>query len=162
MAGKIFIHQHTVYFNETNAMGGVAYFSNYIKWQGIVREEYFIKTVPAWREIMQYVIEGKINMITVEEHSHFIRHIFFGDTVTINLQTANIKKCSFDMIFVMVNNASKQIIYEGIQRLAFDDFKGKFIPIPEAMLVSVRDYETKDIKNYRYIRQYLIQDRETL
>ena len=138
---KAFIFEHTVYFNETNAVGGVAYFSNFVKWQGIAREEYFIRTVPSWKEIMQLIASGQLNMITVEEHSHFIQHAFFGDKIIIRLQTTNIKQYSFDMVFIMLNAKNEQIIYEGFQRLAFDNFNGKFVPIPPAMLESVKRYE---------------------
>ncbi len=145
---KAFILEHKVYFNETNAVGGVAYFSNYVKWQGMAREEYFVKTVPDWRMIMQSIASGQLNMITVEEHSHFIQHAFFGDTITIRLFTANIKRYSFDMVFFMFNSEENKLLYEGMQRLAFDDFKGKFMEIPQSMLRSVkeREIDIKDLK----------------
>ena len=142
---KIFILTHKVYFNETNAVGGVTYFSNFVKWQGMAREEYFIKTVPAWRDIMKFITLGQLNMITVEEHSHFTQHAFFGDEIIIHLQTSNIRKYSFDMIFFMFNSSNK-LIYEGLQRLAFDDFKGKFVEIPPPMLDSVRQYQIESSK----------------
>lgn len=138
---KVFVLEHTVYFNETNAVGGVAYFSNFVKWQGMAREEYFIQSVPSWRQIMESISLGQLNMITVEEHSHFIQHAHFGDKIIIRLQTTNIRKYSFDMVFIMLNTEIKQIIYEGFQRLAFDNFKGKFVEIPEPMFLSVKQYE---------------------
>lgn len=144
MPGKIFELKHTVYFNETNAMGGVVYYANYAKWQGMTREDYFIKSVPEWKLIMQEVVNGNVNMITVEEHSHFIRHAFFGDEILIKLQTADIKKFSFIMKFSMFKADANELLYEGWQRLAFDNFKGKFIPIPEPMLKSVLDHSTQE------------------
>ena len=51
MPGKEFIYKHTVYLNETNAMGGVVYFANFVKWQGIVREEFFMKAGNALRSM---------------------------------------------------------------------------------------------------------------
>lgn len=153
MPGKTFICKHTVYFNETNAMGGVAYYSNYVKWQGMAREDYFIKTVPEWKQIMQAVTLGKVNMITVEEHSHFIQHAFFGDEVIIKLQTGDVRKYSFNMTFEMLKTDSDNVIYKGWQKLAFDDFKGKFVPIPDPMLRSVLDYATKEEYD-RYLKRY--------
>lgn len=153
---KVFILEHKIYFNETNAVGGVAYFSNYVKWQGMAREEYFMQSVPAWREIMSFVEQGKLNMVTAEEHSHFIQHAFFGDEIVIRLQTANIKTFSFDMIFIMTNKKTGQLLYEGLQRLAFDDFKGKFIPIPGPMLESVKDHEA-DLSELKFskLKEYV-------
>ncbi len=139
-----FTFEHRVYFNETNAVGGVAYFSNYVKWQGMTREEYFIETVPSWREIMKVIALGQLNMITVQEQSHFVQHAFFGDTILIELQTADIKRFSFDMVFFMTNAETGTLLYEGIQKLAFDNFKGKFIEIPEPMLKSVQAHKVDD------------------
>lgn len=140
MPGKIFEHAHTVYFNETNAMGGVVYYSNYVKWQGITREEFFLKTVPEWKLLMQEVANGRVNMITAEEYSHFIEHAFFGDEIVIRIHAEEIKKFSFKIVFEMTRKGSDKVIYRGWQRLAFDDFKGKFIPIPEPLLRSVLEH----------------------
>ncbi len=150
-----FLVEHTVYFNETNAVGGVVYFSNFVKWQGMVREKYFIDTVPEWRDIMKYIQAGKLNMITVEEHSFFSHHAFFGDKIIIKLQTTNIKKYSFDMIYTMINAETEKLVYEGFQRLTFDDFSGKFIEIPPPMLASVRKYQmTSEFSETSKLRKF--------
>ena len=149
MPGKEFTYKHTVYLNETNAMGGVVYFANYVKWQGMVREEFFMKAFPAWKEVMKLVMSGSANMITVEEHSRFRRHASFGDTVIIKLKTANLKKCSFDLIFNMFRNNEDELIYEGWQRLTFDDYKGNFIPIPEPFRVSILEYQVPEGEHKR-------------
>lgn len=141
LKNRVFTLEHRVYFNETNAVGGVTYFSNYVKWQGMAREEWFVRVVANWREIMKLTAMGELNMITVEEHSHFIQHALFGDEITIQLQMTNIRKFSFDMIFFMFENESKRLLYEGMQRLAFDDFNGKFVPVPPTMLEGVKLYE---------------------
>lgn len=155
VGNKIFIFEHKIYFNETNAVGGVAYFSNYVKWQGMAREEYFVETVTSWPAIVHLVATGQLNMITVEERSHFIQHAFFGDKILIQLQTANIKKYSFDMIFFMTNASDGRLLYEGMQKLAFDDFKGKFVEIPPAMLESVKQHEiSSNVPRFQKLRAY--------
>ena len=146
---KEFVYKHTVHLNETNAMGGVVYFSNFVKYQGIAREEFFMKAFDTWKDVMKLVMSGSANMITVEEHSRFKRHAFFGDTIIIKLQTANLKKCSFDLVFKMYRNSEDELLYEGWQKLTFDDYKGNFIPIPEPFCQSIREYETKDTENKR-------------
>ena len=156
---KCFVLEHTIYFNETNAVGGVAYFSNFVKWQGMAREEYFIRTVPEWRDIIKAISLGQVNMITVEEHSHFIQHAFFGDKLIIKLQTTNIRKFSFDMVFFMIKEGTETIVYEGFQRLAFDNFKGKFIEIPAPMLESVKQYEINpNDLNLSSLKKYFIKN----
>jgi acyl-CoA thioesterase FadM len=146
---KTFKMDHVVYFNETNVVGGVVYFSNFVKWQGVTREEYFIRTVPQWKMILDAINHKEVNMITVEEHSYFLHHAFFGDRIKILLNTCNVRRFSFDMIFNMMNLESNTTIYEGMQRLAFDNFKGKFIEIPRPMLDSIKEYEIdpRDLKD---------------
>lgn len=146
---------HKVFFNETNAVGGVVYFSNYIKWQGIAREEYFVSTVPEWRDIVADVSQGRLNMMTVEEHSYFLNHAFFGDTVEIQLQTINIRSYSFIMLFV-ISNQKHERLYEGMQKLAFDDFQGNYVKIPPPMLKSVRERQYQgDVSEFKKLKLYL-------
>ncbi len=150
MANKIFTFRHSVYFNETNAMGGVVYFANYVKWQGMVREDFFQKAVPNWDLLMQEVVAGRVNMATVEEHSQFLQHCFFGDQITIQIHATEIRKLSFKILFSMTKNGRADLIYTGWQKLAFDDFKGHFIPIPEILLQAVLDYTpTSEIEKYK-------------
>lgn len=156
---QTFKFKHKIYFNETNAVGGVAYFSNFVKWQGMVREEYFVSTVPEWQDIMKEVSSGKVNMITVEEHSHFIQHAYFGDTITIHLRTANLKRFSFDMIFKVYRNSTEDPIYDGWQRLAFDDYQGHFIPIPEPMRKSIANHLMSDDEYDAHKNKYAQRDR---
>lgn len=152
MSDRAFIIRHRIYFNETNAVGGVVYFSNYVKWQGMSREKYFVETCPDWPDIMKQVYEFKLNMITVEEHSYFLQHAFFGDEITIELRTANAKKFSFDMLFLM-KNGRNETVYEGMQKLAFDDFKGKYVNIPESMRRSVDNYATNDFSIFARLKK---------
>lgn len=149
MAGKEFIHKHIVYLNETNAMGGVVYFANFVKWQGMVREDFFMNAFPTWEDVIKLVMAGSVNMITVEEHSKFLRHAFFGDTVVIKVQTANLKKCSFDLVFKMYRIGEDGLIYEGWQRLAFDDYKGNFISIPEPFRLTILEYQVPEGEHKR-------------
>ena len=79
------------------------------------------------------------------------------------LQTANLRKCSFDLIFKVFRNTEDELIYEGWQRLTFDDCKGNFIPIPEPIRQSILDYETSnpDYKK-KTIRREKEKESETL
>lgn len=133
MSDNEFVFKHTVYLNETNAVGGCVYFANYVKWQGFVREAFFVQTFSAWIDIMKEVSQGNINMITVEEHSKFKHHSFFGDTIIIKLHTANVRRCSLDLTFKMYRNSLEELVYEGSQTLTFADKSGEFITIPEPM-----------------------------
>jgi acyl-CoA thioesterase FadM len=156
MSHKVFTHKHTVYFDETNAMGGVVYFANFVKWQGLTREAFFMHAIPNWKDIMNLVANGNAQMITVEEHSHFKRNAGFGDTVIIQLQTSNLRRCSFDLTFKMFRNSEEELIYEGWQRLTFADREGQFIEIPDFIRGFIQAYS---VKNGDYLKKYAHKDK---
>ncbi len=149
MANKVFIYKHQVLLNETNAMGGVVYFSNYVKWQGLVREAFLIETVPEWKFLIQLANEGKLNMVTVEEHSRFIHHSFFGEEIVIRIHATELKKLSFKINFEMTKNNHPELIYTGWQKLSFDDCHGNFKPIPEPLFKSVLEHSpSEEVEKY--------------
>ncbi len=152
--GKIFIYDHLVYLNETNAMGGVVYYSNYSKWQGIVREAFFIRCVPEWQQILSEVLKGNVEMITVEEHSNFIHHAYFGEEIVIKAIARDIQKFNFKISYEMTKKNEQKIIYQGWQKIAFSDNKGRFIPIPEPFLKAALEHASEDeIEQYK--KRYL-------
>jgi acyl-CoA thioesterase FadM len=153
--GKQFIYNHLVYLNETNAMGGVVYYSNYSKWQGIVREAFFIRCVPEWQQILAEVLKGNVGMITVEEYSSFIHHAYFGDEIVIKAVAKDIQKFNFKIAYEMTKEGQQEIIYQGWQKIAFSDNKGKFIPIPEPFLKAALEHASSgEVEQYkaRYLK----------
>ena len=116
----------------------------------MVREEFLIRMVPEWKQVMEASAKGKIDMITAEEHSKFMKHSFFGDEILIKSHVREIKKFSFEIVFEMTKNGSKDHIYEGWHRLAYSDFDGNFVPIPEPVLRAILEYAPQEeIKRYK-------------
>lgn len=68
----------------------------------------------------------------------------------IRIHASEIRKLSFKIIFEMTKNNKTDLIYTGWQKLAFDDCKGNFVPIPDYLLKSVLDYTpAPEIRNYQ-------------
>ena len=150
MPGRTFSVTHRIFFNETNAMGGVVYFSNFVKWQGMVREAFLTQAVPEWPILLEEARQGNVNMITVEEHSTFIDHVYFGDVVKINIHAVELRRMSFKIVFEMTKNGTDKIIYSGWQKLAFQDKKGLLMAVPSALFDAVMEHSPEnEVEEYK-------------
>ena len=161
MPGKVFSVTHRIFFNETNAMGGVVYFSNFVKWQGMVREAFLTQAVPEWPLLIEEARQGNVNMITVEEHSTFIDHVYFGDVIQINIQASDLRRMSFRINFEMTKNSLDRVIYRGWQKLAFQDKKGNLMTVPSALFDAVLEHSPVSEVN-EYKEKYLNNDNHLL
>ncbi len=121
---KIFAFKKVVYIGDTNLEGNV-YFAKYFDWQGMAREELWRKSYP-----LDFLKE-KIVLITVEAHISYKHPLFLYDEVLIFVNTSNVRKTTFDLIFSYINKNNGLIIAEGKQTIGFSDFTGKFLPVPE-------------------------------
>lgn len=127
---KEYFYDHLVLLEETNAMGGVVYFSNFVKWQGMARE-YLLTQHPSFREI----ISGPQEMITHSCSVRFLDHLRFGDTVRIKVFTKEIMPTSFVMIFKYFNQATGKLVAEGEQKVTFaDKTTGQLCRIPKEIM----------------------------
>lgn len=124
---KYFSLEKTIYLKDTNLMGNT-YFTNYIVWQGEVREAY-VMTHPNFAEEMQK--NQYIKMITHSLYHRFVQETTFGDVVQIRMTTREIKHCSFVLVFRYYNKRTEAFLGEGWQRLTFADLRtGGLTTIP--------------------------------
>ncbi|MFN3551074.1 MAG: acyl-CoA thioesterase [Endomicrobiia bacterium] len=124
---KLFAFKKIVYIGDTNLEGNV-YFAKYVDWQGMAREELWRKSYP-----LDFLKE-KIILITVEAHISYKYPLFLYDEVLIFVNTSNIKKTTFDLVFSYVNKNNGKLIAEGTQTIGFSDFNGKFLPVPDSVV----------------------------
>ena len=134
---KAYFYDHLVLLEETNAMGGVVYFSNFVKWQGMARE-YILTRHPSFREI----ISGPAEMITHSCSVRFLDHLRFGDTLRIQVSTKEIMPTSFVMIFEYFNKETGKLVAEGEQKVAFaDKTTGQLCRVPREIIELVKSVE---------------------
>jgi len=87
---RVFKTEITVTLKDTNVFGNV-YFSNYIEYQGVVREKFLLATLP---EIHEMLSKTRIALATIETYHHFLSSVYFGDTLVAELTTSEINGAS--------------------------------------------------------------------
>lgn len=134
-----FIYEKRIFLKETNLMGNT-YFANYVLWEGEAREA-ALMSHPKFREEMAK--NQHIKMITHSVYHRFIQETTFGDHIQIKVNTREIKKCSFVLVFRHYNKETGSILGEGWQRVAFADITtGSFCSIPnflKELALSIRE-----------------------
>lgn len=130
-----FFFKKRIYLLDTNAEGNV-YFVRFFELQGIAREEFFRQNVSDSLAIMQS--GAKIitkNAWMVYEHEC---HLF--DEIGVQVQTASLKAMSLELIFTFTNEATKEIVGRGGEKLAFSDPSGQLVPIPMSIRESAKRF----------------------
>ena len=127
MSTKNFVFEKVVYLGDTNAEGNV-YFAKYFDWQGQAREAFVKDQIPNIVDLMK---SGLI-LITCEAYNNFIKPSFLFDHIDIEINTYNIKKASFVLVFSIKNKISGELLSKGWQKIAFFDGKsGKLFEMPD-------------------------------
>ncbi|MFZ5801994.1 MAG: acyl-CoA thioesterase [Candidatus Omnitrophota bacterium] len=134
-----YVHRHTILLNETNAMGGVVYFSNFVKWQGIVRE-----MVLKERCDYRALFSEPVDMITHSCSVKFLQHLYFGDVVRIEMATDHILPTSFVMFFEYYRDSEGALAATGEQKVTFADrATGVLCRIPGPILEIAKSLKRK-------------------
>ncbi len=134
---KSFALRHTVSLSETNAMGGVVYFSNFVKWQGVARELILQRELD-YKKLMA----ASIDMITHSCSIKFLGHLYFGDVVRFEIQTAKILPMSFVMLFEYFRDDNSKIVATGDQKVTFANSRdGNLCRIPSEIYDLVKRVE---------------------
>lgn len=135
-ADRVFKVEIVVTLKNTNVFGNV-YFSNFIEYQGIVREKFLMATVPDLHKLMA---NRSIRLVTVDTYNRFVSNAYFGDTLVVELTTSEIKAatCRLDIIFK--NKETGALVGEGYQRVCMVSEKGRVMRIPENFLTPLNFY----------------------
>ena len=125
MSKEIFIYNKTVYLGDTNAEGNV-YFANYFRWQGEAREAFYAAHFPL--DIWQ---QTGLKLITCDASVRYKKETVFYNELQIQVQTANIRNMSVELLFTYILKDTSLRVAYGKQRIAFADALGKLITIPQ-------------------------------
>lgn len=128
---KKFCVEKDILIKQTNVLGNT-YFSNYVEWQGEVREKFLLQH-PAATEFLK--LNPHIMMITYSLFHNFIKHTFFGDRVRIELTSRDIAKNSAFLVFNYFNVRTEEKVGSGWQKICFSDASTNSIcAIPQIFL----------------------------
>jgi enediyne core biosynthesis thioesterase len=124
---RVFRTEIFVNLGETNATGNV-YFSNFIKYQGVVRERLLVEHIPQIGKIMQ---ESGIRLVTVDTYHKYKKNGYFGDFIIGELTVKEIKGGQAKIIIRFKRKSDGGLLGEGYQRFCCVDRSGKVMKMPK-------------------------------
>lgn len=114
------------------------YFSNYIEWQGMVRERWFFECIDS------QMLQHKGVFVTRRVHQEFFKEAFPFQEITCRMNTFAIQRCSFGLLFRFYSG--EQLIAEGYQKIAFTNHNKKVVRLPEDILARIHTYSVDDFE----------------
>ena len=85
---RIFTSEIMVTLKDTNVFGNV-YFSNYIEYQGTIREKFLLASVPDLHEMLA---KTQVRLVTIDTYNKFVSNAYFGDVLLLELTTSDREK----------------------------------------------------------------------
>jgi len=134
---RIFSTDIMVTLKDTNVFGNV-YFSNFIEYQGVIREKFLLSSVPDLHKLLS---ETSIKLVTVDTYNRFINSAYFGDILVVELTTSAIKAASCKLNISFKNKTTGKIIGKGYQTFCVVKSNGKVIRIPDELLEPLDFYQ---------------------
>lgn len=125
--GKSFVYDKIVYLPDTNAEGN-AYFARYFDWEGETREAYLKRSIT--KEEYGNLIKTRTRLVTVRASLDYHRPLWLFDEARIGMTTRNIRHASLEMVFTIFNKKTGELVARGFQELAFQNRRGRLIPVP--------------------------------
>ncbi|MCP4114289.1 MAG: hypothetical protein GY737_02595 [Desulfobacteraceae bacterium] len=132
---RVFQTEVTVTLKDTNVFGNV-YFSNYIQYQGVVREKFFLEKVP---ELHELLTANSLRLVTIDTYNKFINNSYFGDILLVELTTSEIAGASCKLNITFKNKETGELVGEGYQRVCIVGATGRVMRIP-AELLDILDF----------------------
>jgi enediyne core biosynthesis thioesterase len=130
-----FKHSIDIYLKDSNAYGNT-YFARYFEWQGVCRERWFHQCISA------DMLQTQGVFITKNAHQDYIRETFSFQTVTCEVNTQDVKQCSFALNFLFFVDGS--LVSKGSQQIVFASHDKRIQRLPEHILEKVRQYELSE------------------
>lgn len=122
-----------IYLKDSNAYGNI-YFARYFEWQGITREAWFSNCVLP----NMFTMEGAF--VTKSAHNDFMREVRPFSKILAKLNTSNIKRGSFELVFSFIDMSTGDYVSRGTQKVAYL-VNNKLTPLPTDVLGKVKQYE---------------------
>ena len=128
---KKFTYEKIVLIKQTNVLGNT-YFTNYIEWEGEVREKFFLSHPGALEFLKSY---PNIIMVTHSLFHRFFANAYFGDRVRVELTTKDILDYSLFVVFRHYKVGPDLLLGEGWQKICFlDQNTEKACRVPQIIL----------------------------
>lgn len=109
------------------------YFSNFFEWQGAARERWFFEC------ISEDMLQDQGVFITKQAHNNFIKEAFPFQTVHCELNSFDIQKCSFHLLFRFFING--ELASSGYQQIVFANKQKRIAKLPESIIAKIKSFE---------------------
>ncbi|MBO8172397.1 MAG: acyl-CoA thioesterase [Bacillaceae bacterium] len=137
-------------FSDTDMLGhvnNVKYFAYY----ELGRLDY-IKELGAGDDLFN-MREGK-SIVTADLECHYLRQLFYDQTVEVRVRTAKIGRSSLDLEYALVLSDTGDLVAAGRGALVLIDTKtGRSLPIPEETKQKIIRYEDEQVEQSQMIRE---------
>ena len=134
---RVFTTEIMITLKDTNVFGNV-YFSNFIEFQGVIREKFLLATVPDLHDLLT---RTSIRLVTVDTYNKFISNAYFGDVLLVELTTSSIQAASCKLNIVFKNKNTGDLIGRGYQTFCVVKANGKVVRLPEELLGPLDFYQ---------------------
>ena len=129
---RTFHHQIDIYLKDSNAYANT-YFSSYFEWQGVCRERWFHQCISS------DMLQSQGVFITKRAHQDYKHETFPFQTVKCQLNTFEVKQCSFYLIFQFL--VGGVVASTGYQQIVFATHDKRIQRLPEEVLLKMHEYE---------------------
>jgi enediyne biosynthesis thioesterase len=109
------------------------YFSNFFEWQGATRERWFFEC------IAPDMLQSLGVFITKRAHNEFIKEAFPFQKVTCVLNSMQVQKCSFYLVFRFFIDG--ELASLGYQQIVFANHEKRISKLPDEVLKKVKRFE---------------------
>ena len=136
---RTFRHEIEIFLKDSNAYANT-YFSRYFEWQGICRERWFHRCISA------DMLQAQGVFITKRAHQEYVQETFPFQTVACELNTFDVRQCSFYLPAIHVDGRQ---VAGGYQQVVFASHDKRIQRLPQHILAKLREYElaTADVRN---------------
>lgn len=114
------------------------YFSNYIEWQGMVRERWFFECVD------EQMLQNRGVFVTKMVHQDYFKEGFPFQEIVCMLNTFDVHRCSFNLMFRFY--CADKLISSGYQKIAFTNHNKKVTRLPQSILDRIRTFEKAELE----------------
>lgn len=129
---RTFHHKVDIYLKDSNAYANT-YFSRYFEWQGICRERWFYQC------ISPDMLQSTGVFITKRAHQEYVHETFPFQTVDCQLNTYEVKQCSFYLLFQFF--LAGTVASTGYQQIVFARHDKRIQRLPDDVLRKIKEYE---------------------
>ncbi len=111
------------------------YFSNFFEWQGAARERWFYECISS------DMLQDQGVFITKKAHNEFIREAFPFQTVHCELNSFDIQRCSFYLLFRFIIDG--ELASMGYQQIVFANKEKRISRLPDKILEKISAFDCR-------------------